>query len=252
MTRLDKKALRFKVPASVLHTMAIFFFCTAAAHGQITRNVFMRVLLIQVGNTAGTGFTVDVDGRQYVVTAKHVISAVKDDDAIRLHRYDGWTSARVKVFRCDDPIDIAVLIPDKQVTVNLPLEPTMAGMQVGQDTYFLGFPFGELFSDIQDEKVGDHVSLPFFRKAIISGSVKVGDGGRIYLDGHNNPGFSGGPIVFHDFNQNGYVMKVAGVISGYRPDLKNVLEPRKIKPDEDLSRGRRGVFTQETLPAKMS
>ena len=35
-----------------------------------------------------------------------------------------------------------------------------------------------------------------------------------FLDGHNNPGFSGGPVVFKEPNKNEF--KVALVISGYR------------------------------------
>ena len=35
-----------------------------------------------------------------------------------------------------------------------------------------------------------------------------------YLDGHNNPGFSGGPVVYKMINQSNF--RICGVISGYR------------------------------------
>ncbi len=230
-----RTAQRFAFTRPAVCALALFVISAASANGQVPTNVLTRVLLIQVGTDAGSGFTVDVDGRQYIITAKHVVSAVKDNDSIRVHRLDGWTSVHVKVLRCEDPIDIAVLIPDKQVTLNYPLEPGQAGMQLGQDTYFLGFPYGELFfSDVRFEKVGDHISIPFIKKAVWSATLQIPTGAVIFLDGHNNPGFSGGPIVFRDFGQPGYVMKVAGVISGYKPDLKPVLEPKKVKQGEDL------------------
>jgi hypothetical protein len=62
----------------------------------------------------------------------------------------------------------------------------------------------------------------------------VHTGSVLFLDGHNNPGFSRGPIVFRAFDQPGYVMRVAGVVAGYAPDLQFVLEPKKIMPGEDL------------------
>ena len=48
----------------------------------------------------------------------------------------------VTVLRCDDPIDIAVLVPSTQLTVSFPLEPNATGAIFGQDMYFLGFLFG--------------------------------------------------------------------------------------------------------------
>lgn len=35
----------------------------------------------------------------------------------------------------------------------------------------------------------------------------------LYIDGFNNPGFSGGPIVFWDFGSRTY--QIAGVVKGY-------------------------------------
>ena len=43
----------------------------------------------------------------------------------------------------------------------------------------------------------------------------------IYIDGFNNPGFSGGPIVFWDFSQ--HVYKILGVVQGYKEDSAKVV-----------------------------
>jgi hypothetical protein len=42
----------------------------------------------------------------------------------------------------------------------------------------------------------------------------------LYVDGYNNPGFSGGPIVFVDLKEK--KLKVAAVVSGYRMQLADI------------------------------
>ncbi len=39
-------------------------------------------------------------------------------------------------------VDIAVLVPPAQLTVNFQLEPTSKGLADGQGAYFVGFPYG--------------------------------------------------------------------------------------------------------------
>ena len=43
----------------------------------------------------------------------------------------------------------------------------------------------------------------------------------LYIDGFNNPGFSGGPIVFWSFTKHNY--EIIGVVKGYREDTAKVL-----------------------------
>lgn len=63
--------------------------------------------------------------------------------------------------------------------------------------------------------------MPFVKKAILSTMSRTADGiERLFLDGHNNPGFSGGPVVWAEAGRNAY--KVAGVISGYREENEPV------------------------------
>ena len=86
--------------------------------------------------------------------------------------------------------DIAVFSLTGDLTPDLDLTPTIDGIVWGQDAYFLGFPFGIGFD------LGGG-SLPFVKKAIVSGLYKSINGvSLVLLDGINNPGFSGGPVVF--------------------------------------------------------
>jgi hypothetical protein len=199
----------------------------------MTKNVFTRVLLIQVGDVSGSAFTIDVDGRQYIVTAKHVVQKLPNEAAstIQIRKKNSWAPLRVTVFKCDDPVDIAILVPPAQVTVNLPLEPTSKGLIVGQDAYFVGFPFALQFAKT-------YGSLPsvfgFVKKATVAQLDSMPDRNmqRILLDGYNNPGFSGSPLVFRDWNQSGVVLKVAGVIVSFESSLSPVMKKIKIQENQ--------------------
>ena len=143
---------RNAMPFSVSRFLAggaalIILACIGVAQAQVTSNVLLRVLRVQAGNDLGTAFTLDVDGRQYLVTAKHVVATLKPEDTVKIFKDGTWTSLGVKVFRCDDPIDIAVLSPPSQLTVSYALEPGGANMFYGQDAYLVGFPYGKFFTN---------------------------------------------------------------------------------------------------------
>ena len=59
--------------------------------------------------------------------------------------------------------------------------------------------------------------LPLVKKAAVS-ALGLEDG-PILLDGHNNPGFSGGPVARRRTKEE---QTVIGVVSGYRFDRHNV------------------------------
>lgn len=125
---------------------------SSQANAQLTSNVFLRVRMIRPSGSPSfaTGFTLEVDGRQYLITAKHVVTGMAAEDAIEIRKGDQWSQVKVKVLRCDDPIDIAVLVPPKQLTVDFPLESTMDGIRYAQDVYFAGFPYGLSTSGAQN------------------------------------------------------------------------------------------------------
>lgn len=198
------------------------------AMGQLPSNVFRRVVMIKAGDSFGTAFTLDVDGRQYLITAKHVVATAKDEDTIEIRTADSWKPMKLKILRCAEPIDIAVLVPLSQLTVNFKLDHS-SHFFFGQDVYFVGFPYG-LATGM---KANGPFPLAFIKKGIISATQNEGDATVIYVDGHNNPGFSGGPVVYRDLNQNQpNVYNVAAVISGFRHDFEPVVRWVEIKPGQ--------------------
>lgn len=221
--------------ATLLGSCSIIFLAmcgSAPASAQMTSNVFNRVLMIEARGTRGTAFTIEVDRRQYLVTAKHVVKALKPEDSVALAVGGRWQALPVKVFRCADPVDIAVLVPPAQLTVAFDLPPTSAGLTLGQDVYFLGFPYGQIHSQLSPTP--NVMPFAFMKKALFSAASEAAPGGRYFLDGHNNPGFSGGPVVFRVTGATGFEYRVAAVVTAFQGEFNDIYSPVELKPGEKV------------------
>lgn len=175
----------------------------------ITSNVIHRVFRIRWKNQEGTAFAIDIDGRQYLITANHIVASVAGSDAIELFGNGVWTAFQVRLIgHAPTGVDISVLAGDKPIVPpKLPLEATSCGVVYGQDVHFLGFPYGIIGNYIFG---GGGYPLPLVKRATVSHFQKA-----VYLlDGHNNPGFSGGPVIF--VPPGGKDCKVMAVISGFQ------------------------------------
>ena len=125
-----------------------------------------------------------------------------------------------------------VLVPEMQVTPAHPIEPTTGGLILAQQIYFLGFPYS---LHMDGNTLNNGLPLPFVKSGILSAMVSpTKEYQIIYIDGINNPGFSGGPIVFVDHQTR--KLKVAGVVKGYKntDDQENNVY-RKIPKENGLS-----------------
>lgn len=231
MKRLERKLrLALRVPNLLLLTAIL----PGSIGAQPAVNILTRVLMVRVQNTVGTAFTMDVDGKQYIVTAKHVVQQLRQDDSLLIYLNDSWVPVNVKVFPCADPIDIAVLAPSAQVTYAYSMLPmdAKAGFQFAQDAYFLGFPFGLPLSVFENSPGG--LPFPLAKKAIFAGVRATKDGTMFLLDGHNNKGFSGGPVVFKSTLDSGSTFRVAGVVAAYKPEPERVLQLIPVPPSESV------------------
>jgi hypothetical protein len=224
---MPRLSLQFAVLASMLIGIV-------QAPGQVTGNVYTRVFEIKAGGSTGSAFALDLDGRQYLVTAKHMVAGLKPKDSLAIYENDQWSSIDVSVFLCDDPIDIAVLVPPRVLTHADALEPGLAtSIFFGQDVYFLGFPYG---LSMNSKHANNAYPFALVKKGIYSANIEEEGVKVIILDGNNNFGFSGGPIVYRDLNQSKLVFYVLGVISGFKPDFAPVVKPEVITPGEDISK----------------
>lgn len=178
----------------------------------ITSNVYQRVFQIKFGESTGTIFAIDVDNKQYLITARHVLEGWDRTSNGQVFFNGEWKDLPLAVVGISDVADIAVLATNLQVSPTYVMEATAAGTIWGQDVYFLGFPYG-WHADV-DANINRGFPMPFVKKAIISAMASDDGVQHLFLDGHNNPGFSGGPVVFRESGNND--LKVAAVISGYR------------------------------------
>jgi hypothetical protein len=176
----------------------------------VPAEVWYRVVYIACGDNSGTGFVLDHGVRQYVVTARHIVKS-GDDPIIRI-RGKTLSGGLTPLAVPDEKADVAVFRLDQQIVPeNLPLAAGMKDLVFGQDAYFLGFPYGLTF-DLGGE------DFPIVKRCIVSATNRSIQGRSILLlDGWNNPGFSGGPVVFRPLTGRGNrePMKVAGIVTEY-------------------------------------
>jgi len=187
----------------------------------ITSNVLTRVFRLKCRTKCGTCFTVDRAGRQYIVTAAHIVEGIGESDTVALLRGDTWIDVTVALVGTGGPeIDIAVLAPN--VRVSPTYEVRLGGtLLLGQDVFFLGFPYG---LQTPAAFLNRGFQFPLVKKATVSSlQGQQGETQYMLLDGIINPGFSGGPVactpaglVFPQLLRNAIEFCFVGVVSGYR------------------------------------
>lgn len=223
----------------------LFGFVSMSDAQFLTNNTLERVKKIGVGPVTAAAFTMEVDGRQYLITAKHVIATLKGDEGeVQIfHGKEKSETLKVKLLRCPDPVDIAVLVPEKQITTAHPLPPIDGNIVFSQDVFFVGYPYGDdALSTLMEE-----TAVGFVRKATFSAQERRDGWVLYYLDGINNVGFSGGPVVFQDMTKADRPWQIAGVVSGYRNDLGEVVRIVPVRP-EDVTDADRAASRIVTYP----
>ena len=187
--------------------------------GPVTTNILLRVFPVRIGARGGTAFTVEIEDRQYIVTAKHVLEG--ELPATVEVELDDWTRIPVTlVGRGRGQQDVLVLATDRQVSAAFPVDVGMGGLMLGQSVRFLGY-----FPRVRTSPLPGYKKrgAPLVMSGIVSGfhfDETGADGPSLWIDGHNNKGFSGGPVVFQPAQaatREECRWRIAGVISGYVP-----------------------------------
>lgn len=180
----------------------------------VSSNILQRVFLVKYNNSVGTLFTIEVENRQYLISAKHVFPQISANDTIEVFQEKDWRKIKVTVVgETQKDVDIIVFATDLQISPTHELVVTNHNLYLSQEVFFLGFPF-TISTDA--DQVNNYFPIPFVKKGIISAFIDYKDGGRkiLLIDGINNSGFSGGPIVTYDLKTK--KMKAVAVISGFR------------------------------------
>jgi hypothetical protein len=187
----------------------------ALAQDAVPREVLNRTILIKVGNTYGTAFAVDYQGKKFIVTARHVVAGLPDSKAtIQMWQSEQWKDYHTvrTLFPSSSDVDIAVFETEEKVPQPYSVSTAPGGgLTLGQQVWFLGYPY----------LISSHFSggkrAPFIKRGTMSAiDASRPDAVVVYIDGFNNPGFSGGPIVYWDFSKHTY--GILGVVKGYKND----------------------------------
>jgi S1-C subfamily serine protease len=140
------------------------------AQDAVPAEILARTYFIQVGNHAGTGFTIDFQGQLYLVTARHVIAGVPDTDAvIQIRRGDHWEDYHTvkTIYPSSKDVDIAVFETREKAAQPFQISPLAdtGGVTLGQLLWFIGYPFG-MSRNISMN--GQATTFPFMKRGTMS------------------------------------------------------------------------------------
>jgi hypothetical protein len=198
----------------------------------VRREALRRTFHLKYGDSSGTCFAIDVNNRQFLITAAHVLTENTEAGAIPEIWHDNeWKVVRHSVIKTgSNGIDVAVIaVTDVIADPRLVVYPTSQIAFLSQEVFFLGFPYG---MRCNVGVINEDFPIPLVKKGCIS---KIADRADefILIDGHNNPGFSGGPIIYNS----GAKTCIAGVVVGrtWRSETPNQDgAPVKVWSDDGL------------------
>lgn len=178
----------------------------------------------QSGEPVGTCFTVEHGGNTYLVTAAHVFQVGAHGGHVVLQRrtakreYEPWRLP-YELVDISQEHDMAVVQIEPHDAPRLPLA-DMGGLVLGSQCQFFGFPFGLATWPGTTKGIHPFNTVPFVKGATLASfdlEQKI-----LVLDGINNRGFSGGPVVLRKRAREHVV--VVGVVCAYRqiPDVVKV------------------------------
>lgn len=177
--------------------------------------IFLRnTFEIHIASKKQTAFLIEHKSINYLVTARHIFldKPVRTEFKLfnsqaqnNLENYSGT------VFYNDNPSVDLVLIKPTGIPYRKAITLENTVNVLGDSGYFLGFPFD--FKTITSGNFNLGYPIPLVKKATYSGVALDNNVSYVLLDGINNPGFSGGPIIFR--SSDGKKQELIGVIGGY-------------------------------------
>lgn len=180
---------------------------------------------IQYNGESGTSFLAKYQENTYLITAKHLFNTKDTLVSFSLAKDSISYSLEGQIFFHKNPfVDIAVILPKNPIETSIAYKLAGNGTTLGDSGFFLGFPYG--LKSIDKENVNQSFPIPLIKKAVLSGVLEENKALNIILDGHNNPGFSGGPVLFRNRrNSKDLDWYLIGVISGYIKQNNSLVTP---------------------------
>lgn len=183
-----------------------------------------RVMQVRYGSAVGSSVYIEVAGVCGLATAAHIFAGAQAGDKFAVKHKGEWAFVEVMAIEFEpNGADICLVVPTTRWGEGLGEDQLHAGLAVGQDVVYCGFPLG-----IEVEGIpGDAFPMPLVKGALFSGGRKINGATQYLFDTVNNVGFSGGPVVARDPNKR--ELHVAAIVSGYHFD--QALPVRTKNPD---------------------
>lgn len=144
---------------------------SALGSNLVSSNVLTRLLRLRLGDQQATGFTIEVDKRQYVITARHFADSAPAAATIDVYRNSKWTQLPFGRLAVEPAtVDIAVLVFTQPLSSVLPVEVGFRGTTLSQTVFFLGFPLG---LSIDGNSLNSGYPLPLVKHGIVA-ALEVG------------------------------------------------------------------------------
>ena len=191
-----------------------------------------RTFCVRTEAGQGTAFTMDVDGKRYLITAQHVIGQ-NPNRSITIESDSGQERIDIELVGYSAAeLDVAVLRPSKPIHDHCyrtePHDSESSSIVIGGDVYSCGFPLG--LSTKVFYFPNFPYPIPLLRRWMVSGF----DVDQYYLDGFVNPGASGSPV----FKMKGTIPIVIGVVVARRKEPSSVTDGRRYTGGQvDLNSG---------------
>jgi hypothetical protein len=203
-----------------------------------TGGVLTRMTIVMSNYGSGTAFSIDVDNREYWITAKHLLNGAKHppygtitSKSASLSVLDPraesarWLPVKFSVLDVGKDIDVVVLAASTPLLQNPVPSPKaeFGSVMLGSDCEFLGFPSAT--GGAWKARFGEQTYwMPYVKHCFVSAVPAASN--VVILDGVNNPGFSGGPVVYHT----GPDQQIVAVISGMVTEPAEVISSLAKKP----------------------
>ena len=145
--------------------LVVLFPLLLQAHDSaLTVNVMYRTFLINWGASTGTAFTIDHEGKQYLVTARHVVKGIQSGDVIKIRHERKWKDLPVNVVGIGKgkDLDVSVLACSTLLSPTFPLVASSVNLIYGTVRSFLRLP-------LWPRARGRNKSQPWF-----SGTIREG------------------------------------------------------------------------------
>lgn len=218
----------------------------------VTAEVICRVLKIKYKDQMGTGFTIERNNIQYIITAKHILktpTGYEKNGIIEIMSNKVFCPYNADIFyHSNDDIDVAIIRVNSGTILTAVYNNyyKTEGLALSQEVYFLGYPYG-LEMNFSAKPMGD-LPVPLVKKACLSAFYEENNIQCLLLDGYNNPGFSGGPVCAKIGTDSTF--SICGIVSGYLNNRIPVLNDNGIGTKHYINENAGIVKAYDILYAK--